>query len=444
LHSSLHLSARNLLSTPQWDVAAEMNSMPLDALMNLARQIGAPVPAGQGTVSGSAGYSSAAGFSGNVEIQDAVVSAMRIPTATVFLKRDTIVAGPVTVNIDDKDTAEVQATYQSGEDGGSELRVTTRRMGIANIRAFGITNAPLLDRVTGGIWRGALRYQQPASGAGVWSGDFEVLNTQIKVDGLAAPVDLQAAAVSARPGRVTLTRIRAEAGTTAFSGDYRWDIDTAEPQRFRLQAANVDLKEIEGLFAPTLARSGGVLSRTLGLGSAPAVPEWLTNRKAEGTVAFDGLTVGDASLTGTTRLSWAGTDVSLTAINARIGEAEVAGELRVDLSAGGPRYGFEGRVKDLSYKGGELDFEGKAEASGNGPALLASLKAEGTLRGRSISLPPDAEYRRVSGRFALRMTPTGPQWNLSGLEVLQGADALSGEAVSQADGKLVLKLNRGQ
>jgi AsmA-like protein len=448
LHTSLRLSASNLLATPQWDVSAEMNSMPLDALMNIARQVGAPVPAGQGTVSGNPGYSSAAGFSGNVEIQDAVVpllktAAMTIPTATVFLKKNTIIVGPVTVNFADKDTAEGQATYQSGEGGGTEWKVSTRRMSIANTRALGLMNAPLLDRVTGGVWRGVLKYQQPASGAGAWSGDFDVLNAQVKIDGLATPVDVQAATVSAKPARVTLSRMKAKAGEIAFFGDYSWDLDIAEPHQFRLQAARVDLKEVERLFAPTLARSGGVLSRTLGLGSAPAAPEWLTNRKAQGTVAFDGLTVGEVIFAGTTRLSWTGTGITLAATNAKIADAIAAGELHVDLSAAAPRYQYTGAVKMVRYKGGTLDFDGKAEAEGSGAALLASLKAEGSLQGRAISVPPPGgDYRRVRGRFAVRMTPAGPQWNASDLEVQQGADTLTGEAISEADGKLVVKLNR--
>ncbi|MSV34933.1 MAG: hypothetical protein EXQ47_04960 [Bryobacterales bacterium] len=444
LHTNLRLSAGNLLSTPQWDVAAGMNSMPLDALLNIARQVGAPVPAGQGTVSGNPGYSSAAGFSGNVEIRDAVVSTMKIPTATVFLKKDTILAGPATVNIDEADTAEVQATYQSGEGGGTEWRVSTRHMGIPNVRAFGLGSAPLLDRITGGAWRGALKYQQPPSGTGAWSGDFEVLNAQVKVDGLAAPVDVQAATVSARPERVALTRIRAKAGAVSFSGDYRWDAEAAEPQRFRLQAARSDLKEVERLLAPTLTRSGGVLSRTLGLGGAPSAPDWLSNRKAEGTVVFDGLAVGDASFAGTARVSWLGTGVTLATTNAKVSDATASGELHVDLSAAAPRYQYTGTVKDVRYKGGRLDFDGKADAEGSGAALPASVKAEGALMGRSIFAPPDAEYRRVKGRFSLRMTPAGAVWNALDLEVQQGADTLVGEAVHQADGKLVLKLNRGQ
>ena len=371
-----------------------------------------------------------------------MISTMKIPTATVFLKKETILAGPVTMNFDDKDTAEVQATYQSGEGGGTEWKVSTRHMDMGNVRALGLADAPLLNRVSGGAWRGALRLQRPPSGAGEWAGEWELLNTQLKLDGVAVPIDLQTATISAKPEGVTLTRIRAKAGALPIAGDYRWESDAARPHRFRFQAGAADLKEVERLFVPTLVRGGGVLSRTLGLGSAPAAPEWLANRKAEGTVAFDGLTVGDVAFSGTTRLTWSGTGATLAATNAKIATATATGELHVDLSAAAPRYQYAGTVKGVPYKGGALDFDGKAEAEGSGAALLASIKAEGTLQGRSISATPDAEYQRAKGRFSLRMTPAGPQWNASDLEVQRGSDILVGEAVHQADGKLVVKLNR--
>jgi len=90
-----------------------------------------------------------------------------------------------------------------------------------------------------------------------------------------------------------------------------------------------------------------------------------------------------------------------------------------------------------------VDFRGKISAEGNGPALWASIKAEGTLSGRSIAFSPDAEFRRATGHFQLNMTATGPRWKLSGLKLIQGNDSLSGEGATQADGRLVLDLSSG-
>jgi hypothetical protein len=82
-------------------------------------------------------------------------------------------------------------------------------------------------------------------------------------------------------------------------------------------------------------------------------------------------------------------------------------------------------------------------AAGTGASLLASLKAEGTLRGRAVAFSPEAEFRRVSGRFAVSITPAGPKWKLSALELTQGTDSYSGDGATQADGRLVLDLLSG-
>jgi len=134
-------------------------------------------------------------------------------------------------------------------------------------------------------------------------------------------------------------------------------------------------------------------------------------------------------------------------VEGQLGEAKpsdttLGGELRIDLSGPAPRYGFEGRLEELPYKGGKLDLNGKLEAAGSGLALLLSVRASGTLRGRAIAFSPEAEYRRVTGRFDMSVTAAGPRWRLSDLDLLQGADTYSGDGALQADGKLVLDVGR--
>jgi hypothetical protein len=368
---------------------------------------------------------------------------LKIATATVFLKNKTIVAGPNTVQIGDQGTADVEATYQAGEGGGMEARITTRRMNIADLRALGGA-VPLLDRVTDGVWRGTLVYQQPLAAAGAWSGDFEVQNTSLAVDGIADPVRVQSALVAVNPKHVTVTRIRAKTGEVAFTGEYRWSMDAADPQRFRLQIPEANSSEIERLFQPTTSREGGLIARTLRLGAAGATPEWLTQRNVEGAVSIQSLTVADTRFSvGAARVIWTGDTVKVSAIQGKVADAALTGDLRVDLSGRAPDYRFDGKLEDVAYKGGKLDFTGKVTAAGTGATLIASVRAEGTLRGRAVAFSPEAEFRRVSGRFAVSMTPAGPKWKLSALELTQGNDSYSGDGATQADGKLVLDLLSG-
>jgi hypothetical protein len=469
LNTKLHASTRNLLTTPQWEISADFNDAPLGSGLELARNLGAPLPAkmtAEGVAAGSVRYRNTEGLGGNLEVRDAVVTLpgaapLKIPTATVFLKANSIVAGPNTVSIGTADSADVEAVYQAGEGGGVEVKIMTHRMNVADLRALsplGGGAIPLLDRIADGTWRGTLSYANPDSlpNKGIWSGDFEIQNTRLAVDGLADPVRIQSAAVSARDQSVAVTRIRAKVGDIAFGGEYRWDAgldaegaaesdaEKARPQSFRLQVTSAEAQEVERLFQPTISREGGLLARTLRLGAAGATPDWLTGRNVEGVLSIGALTLADTRLSiDNARLTWDGATVKLSAIQGKVADAALTGDLRVDLAGRAPVYRFEGDLNDLPYKGGKLDFKGKISAEGNGPALWGSIKADGTLRGRSIAFTPDTEFRRATGRFQLNMTATGPRWKLSGLKITQGSDSYSGEGATQADGRLVLDLSNG-
>jgi len=287
-------------------------------------------------------------------------------------------------------------------------------------------------------------YQKPVAATAIWSGDFDVQNTSLTVDGIADPVRVQSASVTVNPEQVSVTRLRAKIGDVAFTGEYRWSADAAQPQRFRLQIPEAASGEIERLFQPTTSREGGLIARTLRLGAAGATPEWLTQRNVEGTVSISALTVADTRLSiSTARVSWNGDAVKVSAVQGKVSDATLGGELHVDLSGRAPAYRFDGKLEDVAYKGGKLDFNGKVTGAGTGASLLASVKAEGTLRGRAVAFSPEAEFRRVSGRFAVSMTPAGPKWKLSSLELTQGTDSYSGDGATQADGKLVLDLLSG-
>ena len=143
LNTKLHASTRDLLTTPRWEVSADFNDAPLGSGVELARNLGASLPAKmtvEGVVAGSVRYRNTEGLGGNLEVRDAAVTIigappLKIPTATVFLKGNSIVAGPNTVNVGATDSADVETTYQAGEGGGLEVKITTRRMNVADLRS---------------------------------------------------------------------------------------------------------------------------------------------------------------------------------------------------------------------------------------------------------------------------------------------------------------------
>jgi hypothetical protein len=456
---SIHLLAADLLSAPQWEASAELNQAPLATFVSAARRMGAPLPeklSSEGAVSGSVNYRPGAGLSGDIEVRDLSLSvpgapAVKAALAAVSIGGNVISAGPAKLSVGEDETADVEVNYGLGY-SGLDLKITTRELDVADLHSLGLGEVPLLDQISQGSWRGWARYRKPPSSEGVWSGEYELRNARVAVDGLADSVRIQSASVSAFAERVSVTGLRAKAGAIEFTGDYRWDPDAANPHQFHLQVANADLQELARLWQPILARGGGFLARTLRFGGPAPAPDWLTQRQAQGTLTIQALSAGDYTLrTETARVLWDGLAVTISGVDARLENdakldtATLAGDLSVDLTGPAPRYRFEGKLEDFAYKGGNLDFNGKIESAGLGLELLSNVHAEGSLRGRGILFSPEAEFRSVTGRFEMKMAQGEPRWKLSDLDLIQGGETYSGEGTTQPDGRLVLELaSRGR
>jgi hypothetical protein len=258
-------------------------------------------------------------------------------------------------------------------------------------------------------------------------------------------VRVQSAAVSLSGKRVTVSRLRAKVGEIAFTGDYRWEPAAVRPHKFHLVIPEADAAELQRVLAPAMVRDRGFFARTLRLGDAP-VPEWLKGRRADGTVEIGTLTFGDTAVhVDAARLLWDAAEVRFVGINARIDQGSLAGDLVVDLSGRAPHFRFEGKLGDVAYKEGRLDFEGSVDADGVGAYILASAHAEGRVHGRSIVFAPDAEFRTASACFEVSEQTGGERWKLSSVEVTQGTDTYTGSGATQSDGRLVLDLlSRGR
>ena len=456
---SIHLHAADLLSSPQWEATAEFHEAPLAAFFSAARRVGGPLPeklSGEGEVSGSVNYRRSRGLSGDIEVRDLSLSmpgapAVKAVVAAISIGGNTISAGPARVSVGEDETADVEVNYGLGY-SGLDLKITSRELDVADLHGLGLGEVPLLDQISRGSWRGWTRYRKPPSAEGVWSGEYDLRNAWVAIDGLADSVRIQSASVSAYAERVSVSRLKASAGAVEFTGDYRWDPDAASPHQFHLQVETADLQELARLWQPTLARGEGFLARTLRFGGPAPAPNWLTQRQAQGTLTVQALNAGDYILSAkTARVLWDGLAVTISGIDsqlqygARLERATLAGDLTVDLSGAAPRYRFEGKLDDFAYKGGDLDFSGKIESAGLGLDLLSRVHAEGSLRGRGILFSPEAEFRSVSGRFEMKMAQGEARWKLSDLDLIQGGETYSGEGTTQPDGRLVLELaSRGR
>jgi hypothetical protein len=101
-------------------------------------------------------------------------------------------------------------------------------------------------------------------------------------------------------------------------------------------------------------------------------------------------------------------------------------------------------IENMDYRNGQLDVDGELDTSGTAENLLLNLRSEGTFEGRDIELGPEAEVHEISGSYRVAPVSGIPRLTLFGLEVVQGADTLSGQGSSQPDGHIVLDLISGR
>ncbi|HLH42673.1 MAG TPA: hypothetical protein VKV74_06795 [Bryobacteraceae bacterium] len=451
---TLRFGASKFLSSPQWEASAQLNRVPLSALLEIARHMGAAVPAkaaAEGGVSGQVSYTGAGGLTGRIELQDASLNLPDVEPLRSKLTAVSIGDGMIHfdshVEIGPRESAEIEGSYSlsAPRDWNAprnlDIRIATRGISVADMRSFGLAGIPVLEQTAQGSWRGWARFR-----AGEWSGEYDLQNARIAVEGLAEPLRIQSASVRLDGKRVLVGRLRAREGATAFTGDYQWDPDAPRPHRFNIVIPEADAAEVARALAPTLVRSQGFLARTFGLPPAPA-PDWLKKRRVDGVISIAALTVGSAAARiDRARLLWDASVARLVGVDAHTlvddsDEAAIAGDFEIGLRGRVPHFKFDGKISGLRYKGGEIDLEGSIEADGLDGEILESAHALGRLRGRSVSFAPDAEFRTVTACFEMTGSAGGPQWKLGSMEAVQGGDTYTGFGLSQPDGKLVLDLN---
>ena len=440
---ALRFRAWDFLDSPHWDAGASLKQVPLSALIQVARHMGAALPdnlAAEGSVSGETSYAEDTGLNGHVQLNDASVTLpdarpLRAASAGVAIAGRTLSLDSATVRIGDEETAELEGSFTPDE--GLDLKIATRGLSVADLHSFGLAAIPLLDQTPQGTWRGWARYQWTPGAAGQWSGEYDLQNARLAIDGLADPVRIQSASVISSGARIAVSRIHAKIGAIAFTGDYRWEPAAVRPHKFRIAIPEAGAAELERLWSPILARQGGFLARTLRFGPAP-VPDWLKARRADGTFTIGELAMGNSkAAVSHARLLWDGSQVRLAGLDASVEDAHIAGDVTIDLSGRAPRYRFDGKAQEVPYKGGSLDFDGSLSTEGTGADLIANAHAEGSLRGQSIAFNPDADFRTVAACFELL---PGVRWKISCVEAAQGVDIYTGSGASQPDGRLVLDL----
>ncbi len=350
---SFDFRAFNLLSSPRWEAGVQLTQIPLAGLMEVARHMGAALPeklAAEGAVSGSVTYREAGGLAGRVELRDASLTLpdaqpLRASSAAVEIGDGAMHLEPSTVSIGEKDSAEVEGNYSPQEPHDLDLRIATRGMNVADMRSFGLAAIPVLDKTPQGTWRGWARYEE-----GAWSGEYELQNARVPVEGLAEVLRVQSASVRLIGTHVAVSKLRARVGTISFTGDYRWEPGALRPHKFNIAMGEVDASELERVLAPSLLqRERGFLARTLGLAPEPA-PDWLKSRGVDGMISIASLKAGDTRVSlKAARLLWDGAVLRVAGIDAGVEQGGASWGAGSGGVGGG--FGYGGGVADVPVRG---------------------------------------------------------------------------------------------
>jgi len=447
---TVQVQAKEYFAEPEWSGEIRFEGFAAPAMLELSKRLGATVPEGfsveKGSLSGKIAFDHAAGLIGDVALAG---GALILPSGGELEDASFLfaVAGR---NMDLKvHSAEAEGAEEKSKlfvDGRYDLdartfavRLHTRggsTMPVSETVKL-IPESTLLSQFRQGNWKGQIRFDSSREDS-PWSGQVDISDGVVEVDGLAAPVTVSFSANFDR-GRVAVKSLKGVCGKLHFTGDYRYDAPGL-PHKLNVSAETLDLAELERVLRPSLAR-GGFFAKTLRIGSAP-VPEWLSKRKVEGAIRLARVVVPGLPKVEkvTAHYRWNGVKGKVEDLKAVAGEEggiSIDGEIAVDLAGNQPRYRSLGSIMTPM-----IQVEGSFDTEGLGTALLTKLVSKGEFRAEKVRFNPEWTFDEVTGNYTASMTAGGqPRFTLSGLNLTQGTDAFQGQGATQADGKLALELS---
>ena len=436
---SVHYLVDQYLTVPRWGASVSFTKFPASPLIPIARHMGVAISDGlelTGELDGVIGFSVADGYGGEARLSQASVRMPGLPQLEFERAQVVIASGvarlePSRVRNAGQQEAVLEAEYALAT-GDGRFRITARDMDAGALaRQLPPRAVPLLSEATSGKWSGALQWSKTGNTAG-WSGDIQLSKLEFRIPALALPLLIDSAECLLQQDRISVQRLRAHAGTVAFSGDYRFEPEAAHPHRLRLLAGVVDAADLEQLFLPTLRRSRELLGVSLPFRKA-SLPEWLANLHAEGTVQFAALTAGEWRLPNLhTSFQWDAARVVISDVS----NAEIAGKANVDLQAEEPLYFVTARVRNQEWKGGHLSIDTAATLHGTGARLLNSVQATGDFTAANA----DDNLDQLSGRYALTWRESQPRIVITGVRVQSSNEIYTGAGGVQNNGTLQLQL----
>ncbi len=420
------LRISHYLADPAWGAGVILARLPLGPLVDVARHLGAPVPAKttlDGTADGALGYSQTGGFEGTVALSSSRLALagsapLEIAPAQIVATQEQIALEPAAISVG-PDTGTIDAVYRTA---AQQLQVTLRSDGIGfdaiqnQAAAFG---APLLAKLRGGRCRAQVTYQSSPVATG-WSGQLHIDNAHVALDGLAEPAALASADVELDNGNINVKSFRGKWSAIAFDGDYQYTANLPQPHTFHLNFGAADAAALERAWLPLLKRQN-LLDRALGRTPTPA---WLTGWHAAGTVQAQLLTVGAVDLRRfKARLLWDEDNLAFEDVRARVMNGDGTGSATIDVKGPVPAYTANFKLTKAEWQGGRLNAAGDLSTSGVGAQNLSNLILKGTVDAHGVHLAPLDEISdldaKVDGTHIPSIKMTGPGVSYTGTGEMQ-------------------------
>lgn len=450
------------LSQPRWGVALNWNRFPAGPVLDLARHMGADLPSNlnvTGSLDGVLGYSGQGSLQGALDFHDGSLAIPNSPPvgfrqACMIFDRGHARLAPTVVHTARNETAQLEGDYNWAAQA-FDLTISADSMQLASLRAqAALTAIPWLEQVSSGTWKGQLRYQYrppprdaalraAASPKTGWSGAVSLHDARLPLPGIADPVEVQSATVHIDGPRVSLDRIRAQAGQIAFEGEYQYAPQMIRPHRLRIWIPEADADQLERLLLPSLRHSRGLFARALSLGRT-SLPAWLADRHVDatvqiGTLHLDGAVARDLQA----NLLWDAARAEFADIQARFDGGRVTGTLAVNLRGSRPAYRLEARADGVEWKSGGVDADLVLESSGTGAELLSHLHSTGTFEARGLQMDALPDLESITGAYDLVWTASGPVWRFPELQLVAGDETYTGHGATRPDGRLLIQLSSG-
>ncbi|MEJ7608374.1 MAG: AsmA family protein, partial [Bryobacteraceae bacterium] len=420
---SARLLLVDILYNPRWNADLTIDNLPASSLVDVARHLGADVPADvqlAGDVKGLVGYGPEAGLQGELNLSRGAVrlgsgEPLSMTEAQVRIHSGDITLARTTAQYFGHNV-EVEGSYQS------KLKQVDATSTVLHSRQISSTRYSATSLVAGRhLDRGDSAYSRSV-GPGA-----DLRDSTTHIEGLAERLRIETATVALDGDRLVISRMHLRAGEVEIFGSYRYEPEQSRPHQFNLAIPSARSSEIERLLMPTIRRQNRFLARF----RRTSLPAWLKDRAAEGELRFGKLLLDETAIRALrSHVIWDGATIQFTGLEARLEDSFVTGTAQIALDRSDPAYRLRGALSNFSWKGGRVDLAGTLLSQGIGSGLLANLRSEGTFQARAIEIIPDHLLRSATGGFEFQITPSGPQIRLNEIRAAVGTERFGGEGVS--------------